>query len=595
MASLPQGRARLLLLPFAALLATLPLVLHGCSCGHDFSFHLQSWLDAAQQFRHGTLLPHWAYSAAWNAGEPRFVFYPPLSWMLGALLTLILPINAVPIVFTWIALSAAALTMHRLAREYASPNAALLAAALYIVNPYMMFTTFERTAYGELLAAAWLPLLLLAALRERPTVPRIAIPLALLWLTNAPAAVIGTYALALIMAVRIILVWLQPQRRIHTFDDVPIPSPLSAFGLLVTSTAGGVLGFALAAFYMIPAAYERRFVQISMALIANMRFQDNFLFGHTGDGPHDEVLHTASLIALIVLCSTMLALAAFFVASKRKKDPSRRIGFTASPAFFIALLTLLTGFLLTPLSTPLWNHLPELAFLQFPWRLLALLGVVLALALALLLDRLPLPYIAAVLLAVMTVSTAAFLQFPQFQQGCELADQPAEHARLFATQHGVGPTDEYTPGDADNDVLRWDDPGYWVSADPQAFASGSIPNPAATIVNYDEPPPLDQTISAEAPTHLTLHLTQPEFVIYNLRDFPAWRIVLTIPGHPEVKPVVIDSRVQRDDGLLAIPVPAGDSNFDIVWHRTWDQNLGLAISVIAAILLVVMMFWHMQI
>src|SRR5580698_6177125 len=91
----------------AALLATLPLILHGCSCGHDFDFHLQSWLDAAQQFRHGTLYPRWAFTPAFNAGEPRFLFYPPLSWMLGALLTFLVPIAALPALYTFLALTAA--------------------------------------------------------------------------------------------------------------------------------------------------------------------------------------------------------------------------------------------------------------------------------------------------------------------------------------------------------------------------------------------------------------------------------------------------------------------------------------------------------
>ena len=35
----------------AAFLAVLPLVLHGCSCGHDFDFHLVNWLEVHAQFQ----------------------------------------------------------------------------------------------------------------------------------------------------------------------------------------------------------------------------------------------------------------------------------------------------------------------------------------------------------------------------------------------------------------------------------------------------------------------------------------------------------------------------------------------------------------
>ena len=54
------GRRALLLVPLAALVAVLPLIVHGCSCGHDIDFHLLNWMEAANQFSHGNLHPHWA-------------------------------------------------------------------------------------------------------------------------------------------------------------------------------------------------------------------------------------------------------------------------------------------------------------------------------------------------------------------------------------------------------------------------------------------------------------------------------------------------------------------------------------------------------
>jgi uncharacterized membrane protein len=197
-------RRAFLLIPFAVLLVLHPLLIHGPSCGQDLAFHVQSWLDAAQQLRHGTLYPHWDTTAAWNAGEPRFLFYPPLSWLLGAVLTLIFPTALCPTIFIAIALLASGFTFYKLASEFVSPNAALIASTLYLANPYMLFTAFERSALAELLAAAWIPLLLLALLRPRPTIRSIAIPLALLWLTNAPAAVIGSYTLALLATLRVL-------------------------------------------------------------------------------------------------------------------------------------------------------------------------------------------------------------------------------------------------------------------------------------------------------------------------------------------------------------------------------------------------------
>ncbi|AEU38145.1 6-pyruvoyl-tetrahydropterin synthase-related protein [Granulicella mallensis] len=551
-----------ILLPLAALLATLPLLLHGCSCGHDFGFHLQSWLDAAQQLRHGTLYPHWAWTAAYNAGEPRFIFYPPLSWMLGALLTILFPISATPAIYTWIAFTAAGFAMHHLARQYTSPNAALLAAALYMANPYMLFNAFERTAYAELLAAAWIPLLLLAVLRKRPTVQGIAIPVALLWLTNAPAAVMGCYMLALLAVVRLVAAFRASRPQL--------------FPLLLTMSTGTVLGLALPAFYLVPAAYERRYVQIAMAIIPNMRFEDNFLFGHTADTPHNVVLHTISLLAVVLLLLT-LGTVAFLLFQTQKDRSQQEPARPGTPAPYLALLTVVIAFLLVPISTPLWRYLPDLAFLQFPWRLLTILSAVLVFAIALLLPRGDSSRKPMLIAAPVCVLVLSLLGITLYRQACEATGLPSATAALFSTHHGVPPTDEYTPNEADNDILRSNDPGYWLTSNPAGFAPGTIPNPAATDPNFSGELPVEQTVSAQAPRHLVLNLAQPETLVLNLRDFPDWRLTRNgteLPAH-----------LQRDDGLLAIALPSGLSTLDIAWRYTLDQKLGIAISACALVLL----------
>jgi len=101
----------------AALLANLLQMLWGNSCGHDFDFHLVSWLDCQNSWSHGVFYPHWAPSANFGAGEPRFVFYPPLTWMLGAGLGLVMPWKVVPIAMTILLLAATGIATLRLARE----------------------------------------------------------------------------------------------------------------------------------------------------------------------------------------------------------------------------------------------------------------------------------------------------------------------------------------------------------------------------------------------------------------------------------------------------------------------------------------------
>ena len=470
----------------------------------------------------------------------------------------------------------------------------------------MLFTAYERTAYAELLAAAWVPLLLHAVLRRQVTIPRIAIPIALLWLTNAPAAVMSCYALALLTVIRLATnpgapyldseMWASRNSATapaHSeIGNTPTQTPRQ---LAFNAITGTILGLGLAAVYVLPAAYERRYVQIAMAIIPTMRIQDNFLFHHTTDALHDQVLHTASIIALALITTTVIALATVLyrypprrVEEKTTlygsaKDASFRPGperasqveggverpphFVGDSTTFnlltsLAILTIVITLLLTPLSAFIWNHAPELVFLQFPWRVLAVLAAVLGLAIALALA--PLNLEPASVTAI-TLAMAVALTYPAytvFHQTCDAEDTVQARLTLFHSNQGTDPTDEYTPTTADNDSLAHADPPYWLAQDPNAK-------------------PKSNTAPGPAPTHLTLNSPVPEDIILNLRDYPAWHI--TVNGTP------VTTHIQRDDGLLTLPISAGPATIDINYAQMPDQTFGDLITAIALIALAILL------
>src|SRR5262249_18868985 len=177
--------------------------------GHDIQLHISAWLDAANQWKEGILLPWWTEWANYGFGEPRFIFYPPLSWMLGAALGTLLPWTWIPTVFVLIVQTFAGISAFALVRRFVSSySAALLGAAAYAGNPYALLVIYLRSDYGELLAVSFYPLLLLSAFRlcgfpESDTATRrslvwFSLLFAAVWLSNAPAGVLASYSLALL-------------------------------------------------------------------------------------------------------------------------------------------------------------------------------------------------------------------------------------------------------------------------------------------------------------------------------------------------------------------------------------------------------------
>lgn len=533
----------LVYLAITASVIVLPMPFLGNASGHDFQFHLASWMEVANQWHEHILFPRWAEWGNFGFGEPRFIFYPPLSWLAGAALGSVLPWVIVPGTYLWLLLVAGGMAMWRFAREWLSNAEASAAAVFFAVNPYSLVIVYYRSDFAELLAWSLFPLLILGVLRVWRDgwsgVPLLSVVFAAIWLSNAPAGVIASYSVALLLALGTIY-----KRRLR-------PAVIGA--------AAMIIGLGLAAFYIVPAAYEQRWVQISEVVSLNLAPERNFIFAHSPDPEFQLFNWKVSAAAMLLLL--IAGIAAVFVARRRRN-------FLEIWWMLLALGAAAT-FLMFPPSTLLWRHLPKLRFLQFPWRWLGPLGVVFAAFVASCWTnpkRRRITWAAVLALLALLASGIASDAWWDSEDVDHVADG-------IQSGYGYEGTDEYAPVGADIYAL----PG-WIAPDTEP--SGD-PTPSVEELPDDETKPVPLKYShvkiekwTAVRKSFTVDADSPVTLAIRLVNYPAWHVSIDGAASP--------AATLKETGQMLVPIAAGKHRVEIRFVRTPDRTAGGIVSLIAA-------------
>src|SRR5512146_1759107 len=130
-----------------ALGLTIPAVVGPFQMGDDFVFHVGNWIDVLNHWKQGVAFPSWNVMQAFGLGEPTHLFYPPLSFYLGAFLTWLSGPAYAPVIFLGLCIVIAGMTMYSFASEYLSPEQGWLAAILFALNPYLLLDIIVRSAF----------------------------------------------------------------------------------------------------------------------------------------------------------------------------------------------------------------------------------------------------------------------------------------------------------------------------------------------------------------------------------------------------------------------------------------------------------------
>jgi hypothetical protein len=520
-----------------------PFFFLGNPSGHDFEFHLNSWMEVDHQWQLGILYPRWAEFAHYCYGEARFLFYPPFSWTLGAILGSLFPWKAAAGSYVFLAALLSGASMFVLGREFFARRDAIFAAVLYALNPYVVVVVYWRSAFAELLAGALLPLLLLWVLRTPARGYKAVLPLAMIvaaaWLTNAPSAVMVNYSLALLIVI----------------VAVSERSPR----VLVIGALAAVIGAALASFFLVPVAYEQKWVNIAEVLAPGVRPQDNFLFTVLADADHNRFNFLVSIVGV----AEIVALAGAAILSRGFKSKFSRewwaiLGWAAGATL-----------LMLPFTFIAWEHLPKLRFVQLPWRWLLCLNVPVALLLTWSFRR----WAARVLLCLAMFSVLWLVwhrvQLPWWDRALDIKEmQDNIHDNI-----GYEGTDEYVPAGADP---------YEID---QKARRVTLDGPGQAQIHVRRWDPESRNFTAD--------LTQPSKLVLRLFNYPAWKV--------DVNGSTVSAETREVTGQMVIPLPAGKSEVQITFVRTWDRLAGTLVSLLIALSILALLvlrkdfrFWRSQ-
>ena len=208
--------------------------------------------------------------------------------------------------------------------------------------------------------------------------------------------------------------------------------------------------------------------------------------------------------------------------------------------------------LMFPMTLVFWRLLPELRFVQFPWRWMSIV----ALCATVLMTSSARGWLRWAWLLVAAIAIAVSGQYLVKNAWWDTEDMPTLQA---AMEDGAGfeGTDEYDPAGDDRTDLVQKEPRakfVWSKADAEGHSEARV---------------LVKKWTAE---HRVVRIVTrgPGGVALHLLNYPAWQVMLN--GNRVV--------LQHGKGTeqMMVPIPAGESELQIDFTRTWDRTAGGWIS-----------------
>jgi hypothetical protein len=359
---------------------------------------------------------------------------------------------------------------------------------------------------------------------------------------------------------------------------------------LLAATAG-VGALLLIAFFLLPLLAENPYLDQQVYTSAGYDYRNHFVhwgqylspfwgYGYSDDaaGANDGMGFQVGIV------SAALALVSLLVVRRARRR---------ALMLFLLVASGLILLLMTPLSAPIWEAIPMLAVIQFPWRLLLLVSFTLcALAGLTLAELLPVLHSATAALrqgrlqqdgsGVLLIGVMAMLATAAY---ADPALQPVEPWREDG--RAVYRFEEEFPdmitGTIWTEELFTTSPMSADYADPAYEEESGRTTDLTRLSIVDGEGEVLGNTSAGSRFGGVVQMATPGVVRVNLLAFPGWQA--TLDGMP------VATRTAPPYGLIDIDVPAGEHTLEIRMGTTPPRSLGTAISWLAAAALLLLLVW----
>jgi hypothetical protein len=538
---------------------------------HDARHSVFFLVEFDQAIRDGALWPVWSPDQAVGFGYPLWLLYAPLAYYVAEVFHLLGLGFTAAVKATWaLGFLVGALGVYRLARRWWGPGAGLVASLAYTYAPYHLVQIYVRAALAEFIALAWFPWVLLAFvdLWEAPRPRRVALAglaLGALMLTHTVSTLIFVPVLVGFLLLK--LLWPAIFRTVTRGRWSRPLYPLSAL----------ILGGLLAAIFLLPMLLERRYIVEAQWVNATYDYSRHFVylsqffnpswgFGYSVEGPNDGMSFQLGLLPFIMAAVAALRYLVFGIWDFRFRTVNTR----SVEALFLIVVTMLTIFAMTPLARPLWDALPLVGLIQFPWRLLAITTVTLALLAGASVHRLKVGDRSFLYLCALAIVLASL----PYTRPELLPIRPQDESPLaviefelkFPDMRGMTRWAERPPADADSPLLA-------------QYLAGQPLQKAAIVAGEGT---IAEQRHAGASAYARVQATGAARLRFYTYYFPGWRAMV------DSRPAAIAP--DQPNGLIGLDLPPGEHEVRLRFGPTPVRRIAAGLS-LAALAGVAALLW----